>query len=434
MMSSASAAGRAAAEAVGQVRQPVQVQGPGQRGHRDDGEHGAEQRPGVPVPLGTEQHRGCGPAEHQRRWPGRRSWPGPACRDGRWRFATGRRPRAGGSSVISRGGSGPGDSRAVGPGPRTARPGAGALGPRSSRLSARRAGDAAALRSAYRRRYGRILVHRGVPRRSPATGWRQVLRSALIESGVSAGATGWDMDRAPVGCRAGAWLRRRSAVGTVPRPARRPGRAGCRARPGERAAGLPGPWGGAAGASSPRRPRPVPSAGAVALDEPAREIVLDLRGTRRPVRAPTSPRPGDRRAARQPAAAPPLPPSCAASTPSVSASGPGTVQDGCMRDTRASAGGLRSAIERSGYYPGVVSDAVSAALGHEQVISYVVHHDALFDPGMEVRRHMTVLVLTPSQADLLAHGRAPRRRGRHPARRRRPAPRRCGSPRSRPWR
>ena len=68
-----------------------------------------------------------------------------------------------------------------------------------------------------------------------------------------------------------------------------------------------------------------------------------------------------------------------------------------MRDTTASAGGLRSAIERSGYYPGVVSDAVSAALGHEPVVSYFVHHDALFDPGMEVRRHMTVLVLTPSR-------------------------------------
>ncbi len=68
-----------------------------------------------------------------------------------------------------------------------------------------------------------------------------------------------------------------------------------------------------------------------------------------------------------------------------------------MRDTRASAGGLRSAIERSGYYPGVVADAVSAALGHEPVVSYFVLHDALFDPGMEVRRHMTVLVLTPSR-------------------------------------
>src|SRR5450755_4289660 len=70
---------------------------------------------------------------------------------------------------------------------------------------------------------------------------------------------------------------------------------------------------------------------------------------------------------------------------------------GGMRDTRASAGGMRSAIERSGYYPGVVSDAVTAALGQEPVLSYVVHHDALFDPGMEVRRHMTVLALTPTR-------------------------------------
>ena len=68
-----------------------------------------------------------------------------------------------------------------------------------------------------------------------------------------------------------------------------------------------------------------------------------------------------------------------------------------MRDTRASAGGMRSAIERSGYYPGVVSDAVYAALGQEPVVSYVVQHDALLDPGMEVRRHMTVLALTPTR-------------------------------------
>src|SRR6266702_6024183 len=68
-----------------------------------------------------------------------------------------------------------------------------------------------------------------------------------------------------------------------------------------------------------------------------------------------------------------------------------------MRDIRATADGLRSAIERSGYYPGLVADAVSATLGSETVVSYVVIHDALFDPAMEVRRHMTVLVLTPTR-------------------------------------
>ena len=68
-----------------------------------------------------------------------------------------------------------------------------------------------------------------------------------------------------------------------------------------------------------------------------------------------------------------------------------------MRETRASAGGMLSAIERSGYYPGLVADAVSSAVGADPVVSYVVHHDAHFDTGMEVRRHMTVLALTPTR-------------------------------------
>jgi hypothetical protein len=68
-----------------------------------------------------------------------------------------------------------------------------------------------------------------------------------------------------------------------------------------------------------------------------------------------------------------------------------------MRETRVTTEGLRAAIERSGYYPGLITDAVADALGKEPVHSYVVHHDAIFDPGMEVRRHMTVLALTPTR-------------------------------------
>jgi hypothetical protein len=64
---------------------------------------------------------------------------------------------------------------------------------------------------------------------------------------------------------------------------------------------------------------------------------------------------------------------------------------------QATADGLRSAIERSGYYPGLVADAVSSALGTESVVSFVVQGEALFDPAMEVRRHMSVLVLTPTR-------------------------------------
>ena len=68
-----------------------------------------------------------------------------------------------------------------------------------------------------------------------------------------------------------------------------------------------------------------------------------------------------------------------------------------MRDMQATADGLRSAIERSGYYPGLVADAVSSTLGSEPVVSFVVQGEALFDPAMEVRRHMSVLVLTPTR-------------------------------------
>jgi hypothetical protein len=68
-----------------------------------------------------------------------------------------------------------------------------------------------------------------------------------------------------------------------------------------------------------------------------------------------------------------------------------------MTETRVQTDSLRAAIERTGYYPGLITDAVTSALGREPVTAYVVHHDALFDQGMEVRRHMTVLALTPTR-------------------------------------
>jgi hypothetical protein len=69
-----------------------------------------------------------------------------------------------------------------------------------------------------------------------------------------------------------------------------------------------------------------------------------------------------------------------------------------MRDTRAKDDhGLRTAIERSGYYPALVADAVESALGSEAVEAFVVHHEATFDPAMEVRRHVTVLVLSATR-------------------------------------
>jgi hypothetical protein len=58
---------------------------------------------------------------------------------------------------------------------------------------------------------------------------------------------------------------------------------------------------------------------------------------------------------------------------------------------------LRVAIEKSGYYPDVVWDAVASALAHERVLSFLVHHEPTIDERDEVRRHVTVMVLTPSR-------------------------------------
>ena len=62
---------------------------------------------------------------------------------------------------------------------------------------------------------------------------------------------------------------------------------------------------------------------------------------------------------------------------------------------------LLAAISRSGYYPEIVSGALQDALAGESTESYVVHHEPTFDRE-EIRRHMSVLVLTPTRL-LLTH-------------------------------
>lgn len=57
---------------------------------------------------------------------------------------------------------------------------------------------------------------------------------------------------------------------------------------------------------------------------------------------------------------------------------------------------MRADIERSGYYPTLVADTLETALAHEPVRAYVVHHEAAFDHD-ELRRHVTVLALTPTR-------------------------------------
>ncbi|HEX2362245.1 MAG TPA: DUF5998 family protein [Jiangellaceae bacterium] len=58
--------------------------------------------------------------------------------------------------------------------------------------------------------------------------------------------------------------------------------------------------------------------------------------------------------------------------------------------------GLRRAIQQAGYYPALVSDTLGTALAGEPVQSYIVHHEPHFDRD-EIRRHVSVLVLTPTR-------------------------------------
>ncbi len=57
---------------------------------------------------------------------------------------------------------------------------------------------------------------------------------------------------------------------------------------------------------------------------------------------------------------------------------------------------LLTDIERSGYYPALVADALESAIAGESVVGFFVHHEPTFDHD-EVRRHMTCLVLTPTR-------------------------------------
>ncbi|EON23618.1 MULTISPECIES: DUF5998 family protein [Nocardioides] len=65
------------------------------------------------------------------------------------------------------------------------------------------------------------------------------------------------------------------------------------------------------------------------------------------------------------------------------------------------AGELRRAIDHTGYYPEVVSDGVFSAVGGEEMLAFYLHHEPTFDRD-EVRRHLTVAVLTPTRL-ILAH-------------------------------
>ena len=55
---------------------------------------------------------------------------------------------------------------------------------------------------------------------------------------------------------------------------------------------------------------------------------------------------------------------------------------------------LREAITASGYFPEFVEATVSQAVGGDDVVASMVHHEATFSRDA-IHRHVTVLVLTP---------------------------------------
>ncbi len=62
---------------------------------------------------------------------------------------------------------------------------------------------------------------------------------------------------------------------------------------------------------------------------------------------------------------------------------------------------LREDVERAGYYPDFVCDVLEIAAGGEEVRAFLVHPETTFDRD-EIRRHVTVLVLTPTRL-VVAH-------------------------------
>jgi Family of unknown function (DUF5998) len=57
---------------------------------------------------------------------------------------------------------------------------------------------------------------------------------------------------------------------------------------------------------------------------------------------------------------------------------------------------LTKDIERAGYYPSLVADVVESAVAGDEVVSHLVHQETTFDHDT-VRRHITVLALTPTR-------------------------------------
>ncbi|WP_446721285.1 DUF5998 family protein [Luteococcus sp. H101] len=57
---------------------------------------------------------------------------------------------------------------------------------------------------------------------------------------------------------------------------------------------------------------------------------------------------------------------------------------------------LRREIDDCGYFPEFIADSVALALGDEEVVSHLVHHEASF-ANEQISRHVTVIVVTATR-------------------------------------
>jgi hypothetical protein len=76
------------------------------------------------------------------------------------------------------------------------------------------------------------------------------------------------------------------------------------------------------------------------------------------------------------------------------------VEDGVMPDhttAEPAHSDLWTDVDRSGYYPELMSDSLRATLGSEAAVAHVVHQETTLDDAMGIRRHVTVLATTPTR-------------------------------------
>src|ERR1035438_3349666 len=79
----------------------------------------------------------------------------------------------------------------------------------------------------------------------------------------------------------------------------------------------------------------------------------------------------------------------------------GDMADQITTQRRPLPSSLTKDIERAGYYPALVVDVVESAVAGGEVVSHLVHQETTFDHDT-VRRHITVLALTPTRL-VVAH-------------------------------